>query len=68
VFWVLPRTSEPSSCETMDGLAGRIWWRNWSEVGSLSLWVVQREPRSGSSRVVCSLSRLHLTDDWITVA
>jgi hypothetical protein len=42
VFRVIERsdgTSKPGSDETMDGLAGRIWWRGRREEGSLSLWM-----------------------------
>ena len=33
--------SEPSSDDPMDGLAGRIWVKDWRVEGSLSLWIVR---------------------------
>ena len=62
-----PETSEPSSCEPMDGLAGRMWWRDWRVEGSLSLWIVSVN-RVAVYRVLFVAFGQRLTDDRITVA
>ncbi len=67
MFWVLARTSEPSSADPMDGLAGRIWGKGWRVVGSLSLWIVSVN-RIAVYRVLFVALGLRLTDDRITVA
>ncbi|NKL03333.1 hypothetical protein GFM02_35225 [Rhizobium leguminosarum bv. viciae] len=67
MFWVLPKASEPSSDDPMDGLAGRIWVKDWRVEGSLSLWIVSVN-RIAVYRVLFVAFGLRLTDDRITVA